>query len=170
MYVTAAHPGFTWLTKNARRLGPRSLRSRDPRRRTFLVSQVKPDLAALSCALLNLFDNLTGGSPWLHLGDRQRPPPRALLWVAHCPSDVRPRRPGLCSPASQCSPGSPGLRRQRHAISERSQTGAYAVAAAAAWRACAVQSKQTKNQKTQKKTFQTFRAFWSTIRFREKPT
>ncbi|KAH9396040.1 hypothetical protein TYRP_020120, partial [Tyrophagus putrescentiae] len=74
------------------------------------------------------------GSPWLHLGDRQRPPPRTLLAalarpeaasVAHCPSDVRPRRPGLCSPASQCSPGSPGLRRQRHAISERSQTGAF---------------------------------------------
>ncbi|KAH9399981.1 hypothetical protein TYRP_017552 [Tyrophagus putrescentiae] len=67
------------LKLNARRLGPRSLRSRDPRRRTFLVSQVKPDLAALSCALLNLFDNLTGGSPWLYLGDRQRPPPRTLL-------------------------------------------------------------------------------------------
>ncbi|KAH9404027.1 hypothetical protein TYRP_014541 [Tyrophagus putrescentiae] len=72
--------------QNARRLGPRSLRSRDPRRRTFLVSQVKPDLAALCRALINLFDNLTGGSPWLHLGDCQRPSPRTLLATLARPS------------------------------------------------------------------------------------
>ncbi|KAH9393384.1 hypothetical protein TYRP_021897 [Tyrophagus putrescentiae] len=72
-------PAFNiWGLFNARRLGPRSLRSRDPRRRTFLVSQVKPDLAALCRAPINS-DNLTGGSPWLHLGDHQRPPPRTLL-------------------------------------------------------------------------------------------
>ncbi|KAH9399689.1 hypothetical protein TYRP_017681 [Tyrophagus putrescentiae] len=72
-----------------------------------LASGASEAFVALCRALINLFDNLTGGSPWLHLGDRQRPSPRILLaalakpeatGVAHCPNDVRPRRPGQCTP------------------------------------------------------------------------
>ncbi|KAH9401590.1 hypothetical protein TYRP_016987 [Tyrophagus putrescentiae] len=48
-------------------LGPRSLRSRGPRRRAFLVSQVTPDLAVFICAPLTYIDDWAGGSPWRDL-------------------------------------------------------------------------------------------------------
>ncbi|KAH9398693.1 hypothetical protein TYRP_018501 [Tyrophagus putrescentiae] len=49
MYVSSekiktAKSGVTWLTKNARRQGPRERSERGPSRRVFLVSQVTPGL------------------------------------------------------------------------------------------------------------------------------
>ncbi|KAH9397171.1 hypothetical protein TYRP_003480, partial [Tyrophagus putrescentiae] len=49
---STAHPGVTWLTKNARRRGPRSLRSRDPRRRSLTTAksrQTSPPWAVHCC-------------------------------------------------------------------------------------------------------------------------
>ncbi|KAH9404217.1 hypothetical protein TYRP_000036 [Tyrophagus putrescentiae] len=44
----AAHPDVTWAMCNARRLGPCSLRSQGPQRRTLHIAQVTSDLAALA--------------------------------------------------------------------------------------------------------------------------
>ncbi|KAH9388499.1 meiotic sister chromatid cohesion, centromeric [Tyrophagus putrescentiae] len=86
-------PAASGLARSAREtlVGGRSCEAR-PRR--------------FSHALLNIFDNLTGGSPWPHLGDRQRPPPRTLLaplarpsatGVGSRPSEARPRRLVPCT-------------------------------------------------------------------------
>ncbi|KAH9390602.1 hypothetical protein TYRP_022835 [Tyrophagus putrescentiae] len=40
--IKTARSGVTWLTKNARRRGPRERSERGPSRRAFLVSQVTP--------------------------------------------------------------------------------------------------------------------------------
>ncbi|KAH9399622.1 hypothetical protein TYRP_017611 [Tyrophagus putrescentiae] len=48
---SAAHPDVTGAMRNARRLGPCSLRSQGPRRRALHIAQVTSDLAALDCAL-----------------------------------------------------------------------------------------------------------------------
>ncbi|KAH9387610.1 hypothetical protein TYRP_008800 [Tyrophagus putrescentiae] len=42
--IKTARSGVTWLTKNARRRGPRERSERGPSRRAFLVSQVTPGL------------------------------------------------------------------------------------------------------------------------------
>ncbi|KAH9401872.1 hypothetical protein TYRP_017287 [Tyrophagus putrescentiae] len=52
MSEPAAHPDVTWAMCNARRLGPCSLRSQGPQRRTLHIAQVTSDLAALGWAVL----------------------------------------------------------------------------------------------------------------------
>ncbi|KAH9392902.1 hypothetical protein TYRP_005995 [Tyrophagus putrescentiae] len=48
---STAHPDVIWAMCNVRRLGPCSLRSQGPSRRTLHIAQVTSDLAALDCAL-----------------------------------------------------------------------------------------------------------------------
>ncbi|KAH9396022.1 hypothetical protein TYRP_020102 [Tyrophagus putrescentiae] len=67
--MATAHPGVTWLTKNARRLGPRERSEQGPRRRAFLVGQVTPDLAVFICAPL----------PYIHVWAKSTAKSRQVL-------------------------------------------------------------------------------------------
>ncbi|KAH9389259.1 hypothetical protein TYRP_008617 [Tyrophagus putrescentiae] len=84
-------------------LGPRSLRSRGPRRRAFLVSQVTPDLAVFICALLTYIH------VYIHvllLGPRSlrsRDPRRRSLTTAKS-RQTSPPWAVHCCPRNNCAP------------------------------------------------------------------
>ncbi|KAH9389414.1 hypothetical protein TYRP_023331 [Tyrophagus putrescentiae] len=72
MYVSSAqiktaHPGVTWLTKNARRRGPRERSERGPSRWAFTVPKCRQ--GSRSCTAQS-------GEVWLHLTYQERPPTR----------------------------------------------------------------------------------------------
>ncbi|KAH9395410.1 hypothetical protein TYRP_020728, partial [Tyrophagus putrescentiae] len=148
---STAHPGVTWLTKNALLLGPRSLRSRDPRRRSLTTAksrQISPPWAR-HCFPCN------SGAPPAAQGkngsDNAQPKSQDFtspFWA-------------VLPPHQQCFPANSEQRQQR-ALRERQRERTVlssAAAAAIASRACAQLPKPAKHRPKQRTTFQTFWVF-----------